>query len=121
MTHRWHRCGWRRWWLAVTLAACGGGGPLGNPDDVSNPDATEGRHLSFTYFQACVQAVLATPQPGPAGSNTCAAGGCHDSLTGTGGALRLDGTAAAVDLTGRRRRSARARCTATSSRPRASA
>lgn len=84
---------------AVTLAACGGGGPLGNPDDVSNPDATEGRHLSFTYFQACVQAVLATPQPGPAGSNTCAAGGCHDSLTGTGGALRLDGTAAVVDLT----------------------
>lgn len=82
---------------AGLLAACGGGGPLGNPDDVSNPAATEGRHLSFTYFQACVQPVLSTPQAGPAGNNTCAAGGCHDSVTGTGGALRLDGAAAAVD------------------------
>ena len=45
-----------------------------------------------------MQPVLATPQAGPAGSNTCAAGGCHDSLTGTGGALRLDGSAAVVDL-----------------------
>jgi hypothetical protein len=83
--------------LASTLAACGGGGPLGNPDDVSNPAATEGRHLSFTYFQACVHPVLSTPQPGPAGSNTCAAGGCHDSVSGTGGALRLAGAATHID------------------------
>jgi hypothetical protein len=80
---------------AATLAACGGGGALDNPDDVSNPDGHRRPKLSFTYFQACVQAVLATPQPGPmAGSNTCAAGGCHDNVSGTGGALRLLGGAA---------------------------
>jgi hypothetical protein len=83
--------------LLSLLAGCGGGGPLGNPDEVSNPAATEGRHLSFTYFQACVHPVLSTPQAGPSGNNTCAAGGCHDSVTGTGGALRLAGTAAGVD------------------------
>jgi predicted small lipoprotein YifL len=101
---------WRPWslWLAtqavavlaagVALAGCGGGGPLGLPDDVANPSATEGRHLSFAYFQRCVQPMLATPQPGPGGSNTCASAGCHDSATGTGGALRLAGAAAAEDL-----------------------
>jgi hypothetical protein len=83
--------------LAV-LSGCGGGNPLGNPDTVSNPPTTDGRHLSFVYFQSCVQPMLATPQPGPSGSNTCAAGGCHDSVTGTGGALRLNGAAEAVDL-----------------------
>ncbi len=83
--------------LPLLLAACGGGQPLGNPEDVGNPATIEGRALSFSYFQACVHPVLATPQVGPSGSNTCAAGGCHDSRTGTGGALRLDGTAAAVD------------------------
>ena len=90
----------RHWFAAtvVVLSACGGGGPLGNPDDVSNPAATEGRHLSFAYFQACVHPMLSTPQTGPGGSNTCAAGGCHDSVTGTGGALRLAGSAPPVDL-----------------------
>jgi hypothetical protein len=82
---------------ALALSGCGGGGPLGNPEDVTNPAATEGRHLSFTYFQACVHPVLSTPQAGPAGSNTCAAGGCHDSVSGTGGALRLAGAATGVD------------------------
>ncbi|MFO1329726.1 MAG: hypothetical protein U1F56_20365 [Rubrivivax sp.] len=80
---------------ALSLAACGGGNPLDNPDDVANPAATGGRRLSFVYFQACVQPVLATPQPG---ASACAAGGCHDSSTGTGGALRLDGSATAQDL-----------------------
>ena len=81
----------------LVLAGCGGGGPLGLPDEVANPPATEGRHLSFVYFQACVHPVLSTPQPGPAGNNTCASAGCHDSATGTGGALRLVAAAVAED------------------------
>lgn len=80
-------------WFCLLLAACGGGA-LDNPDDVANPPATEGRRLSFAYFQACVQPVLATPQ-GP--NSACAAAGCHDSATGTGGALRLSATAATED------------------------
>ena len=36
--------------LPLLLAACGGGNPLGNPEDVENPVTTEGRHLSFSYF-----------------------------------------------------------------------
>ena len=80
------------------LAACGGGNPFDNPEDVSNPPATEGRRLSFAYFQACIHPVLTQPVVGPGGSNTCAAAGCHDSVSGTGGALRLDGSATAQDL-----------------------
>jgi len=84
--------------LPALLAACGGGNPLDNPDSVSNPATSgDGRALSFVYFQACVQPVLTTPVPGPGGSNTCAGAGCHDSRSGTGGALRLDGAATAVD------------------------
>lgn len=87
------------WFLPLVLAACGGGNPLDNPDSVSNPATSgDGRALSFVYFQACVQPVLSNPVPGPGGANTCAGAGCHDSRTGTGGALRLDGAAAAVDL-----------------------
>lgn len=81
--------------LAVCIGGCGGGNPLDNPDDVANPAATGGRRLSFVYFQACVQPVLATPQ---APAAACAAAGCHDSTNGSGGALRLDGSAAPQDL-----------------------
>lgn len=78
---------------ALALAGCGGGNPLANPDDVANPEQVEGRHLSFVYYQACVDMVLTTPQ----GTATCAASGCHDSATGTGGALRLAAGAATLD------------------------
>jgi hypothetical protein len=95
----------RRGLVAATATAlllgCGGG-TLDNPGNVVNPAVTSGRKLSFTYFQRCVAPVLNTPQTvlvnGVATTNTCAAGGCHDNTTGTGGALRLFGSAAPVDL-----------------------
>lgn len=78
---------------AAGLTACGGG-TLDNPPDVINPPPqATGQKLSFAYFQRCVQPVLNTPLRvvinGVASVNTCAAGGCHDNATGTGGALRL--------------------------------
>jgi hypothetical protein len=86
---------------AALLGACGGGGPLGNAETVANPPGTSGQKLSFVYFQRCVNPVLNTPLPvvinGQTSVNTCAAGGCHDNATGTGGALRLLGAAPAVD------------------------
>lgn len=90
--------------LAALLGACGGGGgPLGNPPTVVNPPSTgNGQKLSFIYFQKCVQPILLAPLPVTQGSvtsiNTCAASGCHDDVSGTGGALRLRGLAAEVDL-----------------------
>jgi hypothetical protein len=87
---------------AAIVAGCGGGGPLGNPDTVANPAGGSGQKLSFVYFQRCVNPLLNTPLTivvnGASTTNTCAAGGCHDNTTGTGGALRLLGSAAAVDL-----------------------
>ena len=85
----------------LLLAACGGGGALDNPPTLVNPPGTTGQKLSFAYFQRCVNPVLNTPLPvnlnGAVSINTCAAGGCHDNTTGTGGALRLLGQAAPVD------------------------
>jgi hypothetical protein len=73
----------------------------GQPDTVANPPGGSGQKLSFVYFQRCVFPVLNTPLPvnigGVTTTNTCAAGGCHDNATGTGGALRLVGSAAPVD------------------------
>ena len=47
--------------------------------------------------------MLNTPLPirinGNSTTNTCAASGCHDNTSGTGGALRLLGGAPAVDAT----------------------
>ena len=88
---------------AVTaLCGCGGGGPLSNPPTVNNPPGATGQKLSFAYFQRCVNPVLNTPLRvvinGVPSTNTCAAGGCHDNATGTGGALRLLAGALAVDL-----------------------
>jgi len=87
----------------AALAACGGGSPLDNPETLSNPPGLTGQKLSFVYFQRCVNPVLITPLPininGQMSINTCAAGGCHDNVTGTGGALRLLGGAATVDPT----------------------
>ncbi|MDE2367799.1 MAG: hypothetical protein KGN16_02425 [Burkholderiales bacterium] len=87
---------------ALLAGGCGGGGTLDNaPTIVNGPLAAGQQKLSFAYFQRCVFPVLTTPIPSPAGgtSNTCASGGCHDNVTGTGGALRLVGGATPVDLT----------------------
>ena len=85
----------------LLLAACGGGGALDNPPNLANPPGSTGQKLSFAYFQRCVNPVLNTPLPvnlnGAVAINTCAAGGCHDNASGTGGALRLLGRATAVD------------------------
>ena len=87
---------------ATGLAACGGGGALDNPNSITNPPGVAGQKLSFAYFQRCINPVLNTPLPvnigGVITNNTCAAAGCHDNASGTGGALRLFGTAPAVDL-----------------------
>jgi hypothetical protein len=90
---------------ALILAACGGGessNPLDNPPTVQNAVTTGGQKLSFVYFQKCVQPIflkqLQINQGGTISTNTCSAGGCHDNATGTGGALRLIGTAQPVNL-----------------------
>lgn len=87
----------------VTLAGCGGDNPLDNPPAIQNPSGTTGQRLSFVYYQRCVHpiflAMLQVNQNGVISTNTCAAGGCHDNTTGTGGAFRLIGNAAPVDVT----------------------
>jgi hypothetical protein len=89
--------------LAAVLAGCGGGSPLDNPDLVANPPGAGGQKLSFVYFQRCVNPVLNMPLPvdigGVVTDNTCAAAGCHDNTSGTGGALRLLANASPVDTT----------------------
>jgi hypothetical protein len=81
----------------LALAACGGG------DAIDNPAGTPGQKLSYAYFQRCVAPLLSTPLTvtvnGSTSSNTCASSGCHDNTSGTGGALRLFGSAPAQDLT----------------------
>ena len=95
----------RRTFLSITLlgtlAACGGSNnPLGNPPVVSNPESTLGnQHLSFAYFQKCINPIfLAQLQAQGGATNTCAGGGCHDTVTGTGGALRLISSAQPLDV-----------------------
>ena len=79
---------------AALLAGCGGGGdPLSNPGNVQNPSTTGGATLAFPYFQKCIFPIflkeLPIVQNGVSSTNTCAGAGCHDSNTGTGGALRV--------------------------------
>jgi len=86
---------------AALLLGCGGGGdPLSNPGNVSNPGQTGGTSLAFPYFQKCIFPIflkeLPIVQNGVSSTNTCAGAGCHDSNTGTGGALRVIVAAAAV-------------------------
>lgn len=87
------------------LTHCGGGGdnPVGNPPLIANPEATSGQKLSFVYFQNCINPIFVTPLAvninGTVTTNTCASSGCHDNSSGTGGAFRVVGSAAAVDLT----------------------
>ncbi|HUL67918.1 MAG TPA: hypothetical protein VLW55_25215 [Burkholderiaceae bacterium] len=62
---------------------------------VENPPVTGQQKLAFAYFQRCINPIFFT-QFGP---NTCGASGCHDSVNGTGGALRLFPGAQVVDVT----------------------
>jgi len=90
--------------VASMLVACGGDG--GNRSTTRRrcrtPSRTSGQKLSFVYFQKCVQPVflkqLQINQNGVISTNTCAAAGCHDNATGTGGAFRLLGNAQPVDM-----------------------
>ena len=88
--------------LLGTLAACGGSSnPLGNPPVVMNPDIAQGnQHLSFAYFQKCINPIFLAQLPiqGASTSNTCAGAGCHDTVTGTGGAFRVVTAAQPLDL-----------------------
>jgi hypothetical protein len=88
--------------LATLVAAGCGGGALDNPDSVANPPGATGQKLSFVYFQRCINPVLLRPLQvninGQISVNTCAASGCHDNASGTGGALRLLAGAQPVDL-----------------------
>jgi hypothetical protein len=78
---------------AVLLAACGGGNPLSNPDSIVNPPGQSGQKLSFTYFQKYINPIFLTKlqvnQGGITTVATCSSGGCHETVNGTGGALRL--------------------------------
>lgn len=87
----------------IFLASCGGGNPLSNPPTIVNdPASVQGQKLSFVYFQQCVDPILNAQLPidqgGVISINSCAASGCHDTVNGTGGALRVVPNAAPVDL-----------------------
>lgn len=83
---------------AALVAGCGGGSPLDNAETVQNPKATGGRKLSFIYFQKCIQPLLVTRITSAGGTNRCADSGCHDTVAGTGGALRVVPSVTALDL-----------------------
>lgn len=86
------------------LGGCGGGGnPLNNPAEVVNAGGAAGQNLSFAYFQRCINPILQSAHTidlnGTVTTNTCSSAGCHDNLTGRGGALRLVPSATVQDLT----------------------
>lgn len=88
----------------LALAGCGGAGnPLDNPDTLQNGQLTGAQKLAFAYFQRCVFPIFNAQLPitinGQTSINTCAASGCHDNTSGTGGAFRVIPNAQAVDLT----------------------
>jgi hypothetical protein len=84
---------------AFAVAACGGGNALDNSPDVVNTPGGGSQSLSFVYFQECVNPVLVAQLALPAGgTGSCAASGCHDNANGTGGAFRMQGSAAPVDV-----------------------
>ena len=75
---------------AAVATGCGGGSPLDNPQNVANPTgSTSASKLSFIYFQKCIDPILLARIVSSSGTNTCASGGCHDNVSGTGGALRI--------------------------------
>jgi hypothetical protein len=85
-------------WVTVGMVALGAVGCGGG--NISNPPETTGQSLSFTYYQKCIdpvlQAQLQVNQGGSISTNSCAGSGCHSSVNGTGGALRLVQGAAPV-------------------------
>lgn len=87
---------------AAALIGCGGGNPLGNPPTIENPPGTGGQKLSFAYYQRCINPIflelLQVNQGGVITTATCASGGCHDTVNGTGGALRIVQGAQPLDL-----------------------
>ena len=89
----------------AALASCGGGSsnPFDNPPPVANLEIPGGQHLSYAYFQKCINPIFTTALPitlnGVTSVNTCAGSGCHDSSTGTGGALRIVPGALPLDVT----------------------
>lgn len=83
---------------AAALAGCGGGSALGNAPNIENPAQTGGRKLSFEYFQHCINPIFLAVIAGSGSTNTCSASGCHDTVAGTGGALRVVPSAAIIDL-----------------------
>jgi len=90
--------------LLLALTGCGGGGSdvLGNPPTVTNAVTLGGQYLSYAYFQRCINPIFQTALPilsGAAGTNSCAGSGCHDNVSGAGGALRLYPLAVALDVT----------------------
>ena len=86
----------------VGLSACGGGDPLNNPPLVVNSAGASSQTLSFDYFQHCIDPIFLAKLPDPvnggATTNTCAASGCHDNVSGRGAAFRIVPGAAIVDL-----------------------
>jgi hypothetical protein len=78
---------------AAGVAGCGGGNPLANPDQIQNPPGQTGQKLSFRYYQQYINPIflarLQVNQGGVATVATCASGGCHETINGTGGALRI--------------------------------
>lgn len=90
--------------VAAFVASCGGssGNPFDNPATVTNPGIVSGQHLAFAYFQRCIDPIflakLQIQLNGVTSTNTCAGSGCHDNVTGTGGAFRLIGAAQPIDL-----------------------
>lgn len=78
---------------AAVVAACGGGNPLANPDQIQNPPGQTGQKLSFRYYQQYINPIFLTRlqvnQGGATTVATCASGGCHETVNGTGGALRI--------------------------------
>ena len=79
--------------VAALLAGCGGG-------EVGNPVVAGGATLAFPYFEKCIFPIFLKPLPivqnGVTSTNTCSGAGCHDSNTGTGGALRVIVAAAPI-------------------------
>lgn len=86
--------------LGLGLTSCGGSNPLDNPPDINNPSAEAGQKLSFAYYQKCINPIYLEllPIPGTSVTNTCAAGGCHDVNTGSGGSFRINQGATDVTI-----------------------
>jgi hypothetical protein len=85
---------------AAALTGCGGGSALDNSQNVQNPQGSSGRKLSFEYFQRCIQPIYEKVITGAGGgANTCGSSGCHDTVAGTGGALRIVPRPSIVDST----------------------